>query len=200
MNLEDYAYNQDGRWYVDPQVALDEQNAFINNIRAEQAQNNAQIESQTRALGTQVPSQMGGLVGGGGYFRSRYQTPQTNQAIADLRATAQAQAMKQLLKNEVEKAKKAYSDAYRKATVSEKSQSPLYDANAEIKGDIEYNPIAQGNNDYWDKGTVNDDVAFYGVYQLRRNEGESQSDWDSRARKWVADMIVKYGKRETEEE
>lgn len=199
MNLEDYAYNQDDRWYVDPQVALDEQNAFINNIRAEQAQNNAQIESQTRALGTQVPSQLGGLVGGGGYFRSRYQTPQTNQAIADLRATAQAQAMKQLLKNEVEKAKKAYSDAYRKANVSEKSQSPLYDANAEIKGDIEYNPIAQGNNDFWDKGTVNDDVAYYGVYQLRRNEGESQADWDSRARKWVADMIVKYGKRENGE-
>lgn len=200
MNLEDYAYNQDGRWYVDPQVALDEHNAFINNIRAEQAQNNAQIESQTRALGTQAPSQMGGLVGGGGYFRSRYQTPQTNQAIADLRATAQAQAMKQLLKNEVEKAKKAYSDAYRKANVSEKSQSPLYDANAEIKGDIEYNPIAQGNNDFWDKGTINDDIAFYGTFQLSREEGESQADWDSRARKWIAEKVEKYGNRENEEE
>ena len=71
MNLEDYAYEDDGRWYIRPEVALNEQNAFINNYRNIEAQNNAQIAQQTRALGTQVPSQLGGLVGGGGYFRSR---------------------------------------------------------------------------------------------------------------------------------
>lgn len=192
MNLEDYAYNQDGRWYVDPQVALDEHNAFINNIRAEQAQNNAQIESQTRALGTQVPSQMGGLVGGGGYFRSRYQTPQTNQAIADLRATAQAQAMKQLLKNEVEKAKKAYGDAYRKATVSEKSQSPLYDANAEVKGDLIFDPSAQDDNSK-KRVTFDGNTAHYGEHTLEKREGESEADWDSRVREWVAGIIESEG-------
>lgn len=111
MNLEDYAYEDDGRWYIRPEVALNEQNAFINNYRNIEAQNNAQIAQQTRALGTQVPSQLGGLVGGGGYFRSRYQTPQTNQVVADLRSQMQGQALQTVLQNELEKAKKKYKDA-----------------------------------------------------------------------------------------
>jgi hypothetical protein len=117
MNLEDYGYNQDDRWYVNPQVSLDEQNAFINNLRALQAQDNAQIAQQTRGLGTQVPSQLGGLVGGGGYFRSRYQTPQTNQTIADLRAIAQQQALNIAMQNEIDKLKKQYNAAYRKTSL-----------------------------------------------------------------------------------
>lgn len=118
MNLEDYAYNEDGRWYVNPQVSLDEQNAFINNYRNLQAQNNSQIEQQTKALGTQVPSQLGGLIGGGSYFKSRYQTPQTNQTIAELRAVAQQQALSQALNNELAKAKKKYKDAQNNASLS----------------------------------------------------------------------------------
>lgn len=115
MNLEDYAYEDDGRWYIRPEVALNEQNAFINNYRNIEAQNNAQIAQQTRALGTQVPSQLGGLVGGGGYFRSRYQTPQTNQVVADLRSRMQGQALQTVLQNELEKAKKKYKDAQNSA-------------------------------------------------------------------------------------
>lgn len=115
MNLEDYAYEDNGRWYIRPEVALNEQNAFINNYRNIEAQNNAQIAQQTRALGTQVPSQLGGLVGGGGYFRSRYQTPQTNQIVADLRSQMQGQALQTVLQNELEKAKKKYKDAQNSA-------------------------------------------------------------------------------------
>ena len=115
MNLEDYAYNEDDRWYVNPQVSLDEQNAFINNLRNLQAQDNAQITQQTRGLGTQIPSNLGGLVGGGSYFRSRYQTPQTNKTIADLRAVAQNQALQTALNNELEKAKKKYRDSQNNA-------------------------------------------------------------------------------------
>ena len=115
MNLEDYAYEDDGRWYIRPEVALNEQNASINNYRNIEAQNNAQIAQQTRALGTQVPSQLGGLVGGGGYFRSRHQTPQTNQIVADLRSQMQGQALQTILQNELEKAKKKYKDAQNSA-------------------------------------------------------------------------------------
>lgn len=118
MNLEDYAYNQDDRWYVNPQVALDEQNAFINNLRNLQAQDNAQITRQTYGLGSQVPSNLGGLTGGGSYFRSRYQTPQTNQTIADLRSGMQAQALQTALQNELNKAKKMYKDAQNKAALA----------------------------------------------------------------------------------
>ena len=116
MNLDDFSYEYDGRRYVDPNVLLADQNAFIDNYRNLQAQNNAQIAQQTRALGTQVPSQLGGLTGGGSYFKSRYQTPQTNQAVAELRTAAQAQALQQALQNELEKAKKKYKDAQNKAT------------------------------------------------------------------------------------
>lgn len=116
MNLNDFLYEYDGRRYFDPNVLLADQNAFIDNYRNLQAQNNAQIAQQTRALGTQVPSQLGGLTGGGSYFKSRYQTPQTNQAIAELRTAAQAQALQQALQNELEKAKKKYKDAQNNLT------------------------------------------------------------------------------------
>ena len=50
MNLEDYAYEEDGRWYVNPQVALDERNAFIDNYRGSVAEDNAKIDAQTSGL------------------------------------------------------------------------------------------------------------------------------------------------------
>lgn len=127
MNLEDYAYNEDGRWYINPQVSLDEQNEFINNIRNIEAQNNSEIEQQTRGLGTQVPSQLGGLVGGGSYFRTRYQTPKTNQTIAELRTVAQASALETALKNEIAKKQKQYKDAYRAASTRNANQNSTSD-------------------------------------------------------------------------
>lgn len=114
MNLEQYAYQDDGRWYVNPQVSLGEQNAFIDNLRNLQAQDNADIQQQTYALGTRVPSNLGGLSGAGSYFKSRYQTPQINSMVADLKAAAQAQALTTLLQDEINKAKKKYSNAYSK--------------------------------------------------------------------------------------
>lgn len=117
MNLDDYSYEFEGRRYIDPQVSLDEQNAFIENLRNIQGRNNAQIVQQTYGLGTQVPSNLGGLSGGSGYFKSRYQTPQTNKMIADLRAAAQGQALTAQLNNEIAQAQKRYKDAYRAANV-----------------------------------------------------------------------------------
>lgn len=117
MNLDDYSYEFEGRRYLNPQVSLDEQNAFIDTLRELQAQDNAQIARQTYNLGTQVPSNLGGLAGGDSYFKSRYQTPQTNKTIADLRSAAQAQALSTILNNEVAKAEKRYKDAYRAANI-----------------------------------------------------------------------------------
>lgn len=121
MNLDDYSYEYEGRRFLNPQVSLDEQNAFINNLRGLQAQDNAQIARQTHALGSQVPSNLGGLTGGSGYFKARYQTPQTNQAISELRTVAQAQALSSILQNELNKEKNAYYKA--KRNYNEKSSS-----------------------------------------------------------------------------
>lgn len=101
--------------YLNPQVALDESTAFIDNLRNVQDRNNAEINAQTRNLGTEVPSNLGGLVGGEGYFTSRYQTPQSVSVAANLRATAQAQALNDVLQNELSAQKQRYNNAYKAA-------------------------------------------------------------------------------------
>lgn len=103
----------EGRQYLNPQTGLDESNAFIENLRATQGQQNQEIAQQTQRLGTDIPTNLGGLTGAESYFTSRYQTPQTNAAVANLRATAQAAALNEVLANEQAIWKKRYQDAYR---------------------------------------------------------------------------------------
>jgi hypothetical protein len=115
MNLDDFSYTENDRRYINPQVSLAEQNAFLNNLRNNQQDWTDETTSVTENLGTKIPSQLGGLTGGSGYFASRYQTPQTNSMVSDLRAAAQSQALSQLMNNEIAKAQKRYNDAYRAA-------------------------------------------------------------------------------------
>ena len=103
----------EGRQYEQPQVALDETNAFIDNLRATQTQNTQQISTDTQRLGTDIPTNLGGLTGAQSYWTSRYQTPQTASSIADLRAINQAKAMNDVLATEQAIWKKRYQDAYR---------------------------------------------------------------------------------------
>lgn len=107
----------EGRQYLNPQVALDESNQFIDNLRSTQQANNQEIQTQTYNLGSELPSQLGGLGAPEdtslSYFTSRYQTPQTASAVANLRATAQAAALNQVLANEQAKWQKRYNDAYK---------------------------------------------------------------------------------------
>ena len=122
--------------YVNPQVALDESNRFIDNYQATQAKNTAQIASDTQKLGTDTPSSQGGLIGGDSYFTSRYQTPQTASAIADLRATAQAKAL-----NDVYSAleKKAQNDYYNAAQKQANAAAASAAApGSKTKGEVEY--------------------------------------------------------------
>lgn len=114
---ENETFTFEDREYINPQVSLDEQNAFIDNYRQTQQQNTGEIVQQTRNLGTEVPSNLGGLVGGEGYWTSRYQTPQTNAVVAQLRETAQLKALNDVLANEQAKWKKRYNDAYNAAKV-----------------------------------------------------------------------------------
>lgn len=103
----------ENRVYLNPQVGLDESNTFIDNLRSTQGQQNQEIFTDTQRLGANVPSDIGGLTGANSYFTSRYQTPQTNANVANLRATAQAAALNQVLANEQEVWKKRYQDAYK---------------------------------------------------------------------------------------
>lgn len=104
----------ESRYYLNPQIALDESNNFIENLRSTQQQNTAQIARDTEQLGTAVSSNLGGLGGSTDYWTARYSTPQTNAAVENLRAVAQASALNQALQNEQEIWKKRYNDAYRR--------------------------------------------------------------------------------------
>lgn len=105
----------EGRQYINPQMQLDESNTFIDNLRSSQGQQNQEIFTDTQRLGTDISSDLGGLTGANSYFTSRYQTPQTASAVANLRATAQAQALNEVLANEQAIWKKRYNDAYKAA-------------------------------------------------------------------------------------
>lgn len=140
MNLDDYSTVEDDQRYINPQVSLDEQNAFIKNLREVQSADTAQIAQETHDLGTDVPSNLGGLTGSEGYFASRYQTPQTNALVADLRAAAQAQALNDAMSNELAKAKRRYNNAYRAAQKRANTPAPtapVPDTPA-VDGDVEY--------------------------------------------------------------
>ena len=118
--LPDNEYQEiEGRAYINPQTGLDESTQFIENLRAAQGQQNQQIAQDTYNLGTDIQSVQGGLgtntPANMGYFTSRLQTPQTNSAVANLRAAAQAQALNEVLANEQAIWKKRYQDAYRAA-------------------------------------------------------------------------------------
>lgn len=102
----------ENRQYANPQVSLDRSNQFIDNLRATQQMNNQEIAQQTHNLGTDVPTNLGGLTGADSYFTSRYQTPQTASAINDLRKAAQASALTNVLENEQAMWKKRYQEAY----------------------------------------------------------------------------------------
>lgn len=103
----------EGRVYANPQIGIDETNTFIDNLRATQGQQNQEITQQTRNLGTDISTNLGGLTGADAYFTSRYQVPQTLSNVANLRATAQAAALNDVLANEQAIWKKRYQDAYK---------------------------------------------------------------------------------------
>lgn len=103
----------ENRYYINPQLGIDESNTFIDKLRESQGQQNQEIFTDTQRLGTDVPTNLGGLTGAGSYFTSRYQTPQTVSAISDLKSAAQASALNDVLANEKAKWQKRYNDAYR---------------------------------------------------------------------------------------
>lgn len=129
----------EGNVYENPQVSLDASNEFIKNLRDVQEKNNSEITTQTKNLGTEVPSNLGGLVGAESYFTSRYQTPQTENAVASLRAVAQASALIKGLENEQAMWQKRYQDAYnsyqRRAWNSNKNNNGS-GGNGDAEGDV----------------------------------------------------------------
>jgi hypothetical protein len=195
MNLDQFSFEQDDRRYINPQTALDESNAFIENLRNVQQQGTEEIAQDTYNLGTQVPSNLGGLVGSEGYFRSRYQTPQTNAIVSDLRAAAQAQALNEAMNNELAIAKQRYNNAYKAAQRRARSRSgggivaptsTVPDTGFPDNVTEEDVPESSGAK-FWKDAPVTNDAVYYGLYKLSRNPGEAQKDWEQRYQKWLTE-------------
>ena len=98
---------------VNPDVSRDEQLDFINTYRNLQAADTDEINRQTHAQGSDLPSFKGGLTGVGGYLATRYQQPQTEARVATLRSAAQQAALNRALKNIQENMQEQYNKAYR---------------------------------------------------------------------------------------
>lgn len=169
MNLDEFSTVVDDRRYIKPQVALDESNAFIENLRKTQGQRTAEIAQDTYNLGTAVPSNLGGLGGPGSYFTSRYQTPQANALAADLRATAQAQALSDAMNNELAQAKQRYTNAYK----AYQKRRASYGGTGGTGGTGSTIPVNNGNTSLWD-GEI-DEVDTDGGGEKKQDDSKSGS-------------------------
>lgn len=107
-------YEYEDRAYINPTISSGEQEAFVDTFRNIQQQNAQQISEDTYNLGTQVPSNLGGLGGGEAYFSSRYQIPQANEMVDTLKSAAQAQVLNDIMKNYQAQLKERYNQAYRR--------------------------------------------------------------------------------------
>lgn len=171
----------EGRSYLNPQIALDEANTFIDNLRSTQQANNQQIKTDTYNLGTSVPSNLGGLTGGESYFTSRYQVPQTASVVNELRSAAQSAALNQVLQNEQDMWKKRYNDAYRayqKSAYDKSNTSGGGSGGGE--GDIDTNDTTININSVSTEGLIKS--MYLRKFQEYINQGFNAAEAEARAK------------------
>lgn len=149
----------EGRRYENPQIALDESNQFIDNLRAAQMQQNQEIKQQTQDLGTDISTNLGGLTGPESYFTSRYQVPQTATVVNNLRAVAQADALNKVLEKEQAIWKKRYQEAYNAYQKRSWNKS-----NNNGGGSDSSKKLGIDTNDSGDDGTVKESIYTNGEY------------------------------------
>lgn len=111
---ETYTF-EDERRYINPTLSRDEQLDFVDTLRDTMHQNTTDIGTQTERLGTNIPSNLGGLTGSNSYFAQRYQTTPLENQVNTLKATAQAKALNDLLTNYETQMKNKAQQAYRGA-------------------------------------------------------------------------------------
>ena len=194
-------YEFESRRYVDPALSSSEQEQFISNLRDTQNQNNSEIVEQTYNLGTDVPSNLGGLGGGEAYFSSRYQTPQVDEMVSTLKSAAQAQALNDVMTNYQNQLQNQYKQAYRKYQSRERARARSSSSGGSgsksggksggnssgWNGDIGTKETGSGDDPYglYKNMKLGDDYATYGLGMLRREEGETDAEWFRRANEWL---------------
>lgn len=123
-------YDFEDRKYMEPTVSRDEQLGFIDRLREIENKDLQKIAIDTHNLGSDLPSNLGGLsaigtpnsigvsgadTGSAGIWRNRFERPQTNALVSGLKASAQAAALNTALNNIYNQYKHRYNEAYRNA-------------------------------------------------------------------------------------
>lgn len=134
MDPSEY-YDFEDRRYINPTLSRDEQLGFVDTLRDTVGRNTAQINTQTKALGSDLSSTQGGLTGSNSYFTQRYQTLPIETQVQTLKATAQAKALNDLMNNYQNQAANRYNQAYRRA------RARAATAGDDAKGDYEQEDI-----------------------------------------------------------
>lgn len=137
MDPSEY-YDFEGRTYINPTLSRDEQLGFIDTLRNTVGRNTAQINTQTKALGSNLPSTKGGLTGSNSYFAQRYQTTPLETQVNTLKATAQAKALNDLMTNYQNQMANRYNQAYRSA---QKRASSGGGGSSGIEGALDYEAV-----------------------------------------------------------
>ena len=87
-------YTFEDRTYLDPTVSRDEQLGFIDRLREIENKDLQKIATDTHNLGSDLPSNLGGLsglnpnTGSAGIWKNRFERPQTNALVSGLKASA----------------------------------------------------------------------------------------------------------------
>lgn len=136
MIPENETYSFEDKIYQLPEVSRDEQLRAADAVRANQQATNQEIRTQTEQLGTDVPSIQGGLIGPESYFTARYQTPQTNAVVSQLRSAAQASALNQALSNLQAQWQDRYQKAYRNYQKRSGSGTTSDPTDKSVTGDV----------------------------------------------------------------
>lgn len=111
--MENETFDFENRTYINPDLSRDEQMQFIDTLRGMQDRNAQEIGRETHALGTDVPSNLGGLGGAEETWNARYQEPQMNTVAAQLKTAAQQTALNNALSNYSNMLQNRYNQAYR---------------------------------------------------------------------------------------
>ena len=144
MDNDNYiTLNEQGLAEISPTASSEMQQAFIDTYRQTQGEKTAQIGEQAHALGSDLEAQYGGLHGPSEYIKSRYQTPQTESRIANLRTAAQLSALNQILQNEQARWKDKYSQAYRDAQKRQRARQKAAATTSGSGGNTPYNIAGQ---------------------------------------------------------
>ena len=189
MDKETYTFED--RVYVNPEVSRDEQLGFIDKLRSIQQEGAEKIARDTHNLGTDVTPNLGGLNGAESIWSAQYVTPKVESMASSLRTAAQAQALNDVLSNYQEQMKKRYNDAYSAAQRRAGGGGSGGDGgpgnNGNVEGDIDWKSSTKkdASDGFWKDSSIGKDKAFYGLYQLNRNSGESEDDWKNRAEAWI---------------